>query len=230
MDAGVGVTTKDFWLFGGTGDFNQLGDKGQSMDNILYGIRDFDFPNFKHLNGVVVPSYNDESFTLIAHQGANNARSIDDADVCSDVTADTVGSLCPKNSESAWVIHLDEQGDNNSHRKVSAPPTLFKGQVYFPIYEPAPGSNRCNIGNAYICVADDECGTNNSHNLVKGSEANGKNCTFVREGVLSELVIFGDKLFANVAGPSDNENTLYSILALAGEVLSNRGGWRDVGF
>ena len=229
MDAGVGVTTKDFWLFGGTGDFNQLGDKGQFMDNILYGIRDFDFPNFKHLNGVVVPSYNDESFTLIAHQGANNARSIDDADVCSDVTADTDGSECPTNSESAWVIHLDDQNDN-THRKASAPPTLFKGQVYFPVYEPAPGSNRCNIGKAYICAADDECGTNNSHKLVKGSEANGKNCTFVREGVLSELVIFGDKLFANVAGPSDNENTLYSILALAGEVLSNKGGWRDVGF
>jgi type IV pilus assembly protein PilY1 len=228
MDAGVGVTTKDFWLFGGTGDFNQLGDKGQFMDNILYGIRDFDFPNFKHLNGVVVPSYNDESFTLIAHQGANNARSIDDADVCSDVTGDTDGSSCP-DSESAWVIHLDDQ-INNTYRKASAPPTLFKGQVYFPVYEPAPGSNRCNIGNAYICAADDECGTNNSHKLVKGSEANGKNCTFVREGVLSELVIFGDKLFGNVAGPSDNENTLYSILALAGEVLSNKGGWRDVGF
>ena len=25
MDAGVGVTTKDFWLFGGTGDFSSLG-------------------------------------------------------------------------------------------------------------------------------------------------------------------------------------------------------------
>ena len=52
----------------------------------------------------------------------------------------------------------------------------------------------------------------------------------MREGVLSELVIFGDKLFANVAGPSENEDTLFSILALAGEVLSNKGGWRDVGF
>jgi type IV pilus assembly protein PilY1 len=47
---------------------------------------------------------------------------------------------------------------------------------------------------------------------------------------LSELVIFDNKLFANVAGPSETEQTLYSILAIAGEVLSNRGGWRDVGF
>ena len=41
---------------------------------------------------------------------------------------------------------------------------------------------------------------------------------------------FGDKLYANVAGPSDNPDTLYSILAIAGEVLSNKGGWRDTGF
>ena len=229
MDAGVGVTTKDFWLFGGTGDFNKLGEVNRNMDNILYGVRDFDYPYFKHLNGVTIPSFTDQAFTSLAHQGADNARSIDDATVCSDVTGDTDGTLCP-DAESAWVIHLDTPGDNNTHRKASAPPTLFKGQVYFPVYEPPPGTNRCNIGNAYICVADDECGTNNSHKLVKGGEANGSNCTFVREGVLSELVIFGDKLFANVAGPSENPDTLYSVIAVPGEVLSNRGGWRDTGY
>ena len=229
MDAGVGVTTKDFWLFGGTGDFNQLGAVNRNMDNILYGVRDFDYPYFKHLNGVTIPSFTDQAFTSLAHQGADNARSIDDANVCSDVTGDTNGNLCPE-TENAWVIHLDTQGEDNTHRKTSAPPTLFKGQVYFPVYEPPPGSNRCNIGNAYICVADDECGTNNSHKLVKGGTANGSNCTFVRQGVLSELVIFGDKLYANVAGPSENPDTLYSVLGVPGEVLSNRGGWRDTGY
>ena len=199
------------------------------MDNILYGVRDFDYPHFRHLNGVQIPSYSDPAFTITAHQGADNANSVDDAVVCSDVTGDTTGDLCPE-AESAWVIHLDTPGDNNTHRKASAPPTLFKGQVYFPVYEPPPGANRCNIGNAYICVADDECGTNNSHKLVKGGEANGSACTFIREGVLSELVIFGDKLYANVAGPSENPDTLYSVLAVPGEVLSNRGGWRDTGF
>jgi len=230
MDAGIGVTTKDFWLFGGTGDFNKLGDIDRDMDNILYGIRDSDYPYFKHLNGVTIPSFNDQAFTSTAHQGADNAKSIDDATVCSDVTGDTDGALCPDSAESAWVIHLDTQGNNNSHRKASAPPTLFKGQVYFPVYEPPPGSNRCNIGNAYICVADDECGTNNSHKLVKGAEANGSNCTFIRKGVLSELVIFGDKLYANVAGPSEDSDTLYSVIAVPGEVLSNTGGWRDTGY
>ena len=67
MDAGVGVTTKDFWLFGGTGDFNKLGDINRNMDNILYGIRDFDYPYFKHLNGVTIPSFNDQAFTSTAH-------------------------------------------------------------------------------------------------------------------------------------------------------------------
>ena len=119
---------------------------------------------------------------------------------------------------------------NNGYRKASAPPTLFKGQVYFPVYEPPAGQNVCNIGNAFICVHDDECGTDNSHKLVKGREASVQTCTFVREGVLSELVIFGDKLFANVAGPSENAETLYSILSVPGEILSNKGGWRDTGF
>ena len=227
MDAGIGVTTKDFWLFGGTGDFNQLGDKSPFMDNILYGIRDFDYPFFKHLNDVVIPSFGTSNFTELAHTGANNAKSIDDANVCADVTAQTAG--CIVDAESAWVIHLDTQ-QNNSFRKASAPPTLFKGQVYFPVYEPPAGANRCNIGDAYICVADDECGNNNSHKLLKGSAANGKECAFVREGVLSELVVFGDKLFANVAGPSDDPDTLYSVLAAPGEVLSNRSSWRDPGF
>ena len=59
MDAGVGVSTKDFWLWGGTGNFNQLGSRGQFMDNILYGIRDRDYPFFRHLNGVQIPRETD---------------------------------------------------------------------------------------------------------------------------------------------------------------------------
>ena len=107
---------------------------------------------------------------------------------------------------------------------------MFNGNVYFPIYEPPAGADRCNIGNAYICAADDECGTNNSHLLKKGSPSIGTDCHYVREGILSELVIFGDKLFANVAGPKEDARTLYSVLAASGEVTSSRGSWREVGF
>ena len=59
---------------------------------------------------------------------------------------------------------------------------------------------------------------------------NNNRCAYVREGILSELVIFSDKLFANVAGPSDDESTLFSILSIPGDVISNRGGWRDSSF
>ena len=55
-------------------------------------------------------------------------------------------------------------------------------------------------------------------------------CGFVRKGVLSELVIFGDQLFANVAGPSTDKETLARILSVPGEVISNKGGWRDSSF
>ena len=244
MDAGIGVTTRDFWLFGGTGNFNKLASRSRTMDNIIYGIRDRDYPFFKHLNGVVIPRQTDPTFVEMAHLGANAAPAIDNPDgsqtaQCKNVTGDADGTECPS-TEDAWYIKLDQQDGldpndlltTNTMRKTSAPPTLFQGQVYFPIYEPPAGTGEesCRIGNAFICASDDECGTNNSHKLVKGSTANAEACTFVREGVLSELVVFDNTLFANIAGPPDMKDTLYQITAIAGEVLSNSGGWRDVGF
>jgi type IV pilus assembly protein PilY1 len=52
-------------------------------------------------------------------------------------------------------------------------------------------------------------------------------CYYVTEGILSELVVFGDTLFANVAGPSKTEDTLVSILAGAGQVGTYRRSWRE---
>ena len=49
MDAAMGTSTGNFWLFGGTGDFNRISeidDVRSLMDNIVYGIRDYDFPYF----------------------------------------------------------------------------------------------------------------------------------------------------------------------------------------
>ena len=203
----------------------------------MYGIRDVDYPSFKHLNGVDIPLGGDTTGNLLvkAAEGALKARSFDDVSVCVDATGKSQGTAhCPDTGEDAWKVRLDSpnRATGHSFRKTSAPPTLFKGQVYFPVYEPPPGANKCAIGNAYICLADDECGTNNTFKLVKGrnSQANDETCLFVRQGVLSELVIFGDKLFANVAGPSEDEDTLYSILAAPGEVIGNSSGWRESGF
>ena len=257
MDAGVGLTRNDFWLFGGTGDYINIGGASRWTDNILYGIKDPHYPYFKHLNlgdGIddKIPRESDPDFLTKAHLGANKANSIDDADVCTNTTGKLVcyGEEAaagipeeeiadgPSSQQQAWVIHLDtvdglapnDPDTQNTHRKVSAPPTLFKGYVYFPVYQPPPGSNRCNIGEAYICVADDECGTNKSHLLGNASTNNASACEFVREGILSELVVFGDTLYANVAGPKLDEDTLYSVLSAAGEVRSSRGSWRGSGF
>ncbi len=153
--------------------------------------------------------------------------------MCKDTTRDRDGSLCPTNKHHAWVIHLDRRdgkpaGESiNRYRKVSATPTVYKGNVYYPIYQPPEGVNRCNLGKAYVCSADDECGTNNSSELVTGSIPAGDDCYFVRRGILSELVIFGDTLYANVAGPSATEDTLVSILAGAGDITTYRRSWRE---
>ena len=243
MDVAIGSDMGEFWLFGGTGNFSSIGQVKVRMDNILYGVKDAHYPYFKHLNNETIPRESAGGFIEAAHRGANAAMNIDDANDCTPVTGDLAADTCPITAESAWRIHLDtidlvdpslENDDgtpmtNHRFRKLSAAPTVFQGNVYFPIYEP-PIDDECGIGKAFICVADDECGTNNSHRLKKGAVSGGSECHFVREGILSELVIFGDKLFANVAGPKEDARTLYSVLAATGEVGKTRGSWREVGF
>ena len=257
MDAGLGVSDGGFWLFGSTGNFTDLGGRESGLDNILYGVQDKHYPYWKHLNGVVIPKavvtpgadplIIDGEFLKLANKGANDAANVEDATVCIDTSGDKTGTGCPlPDAASSWVIHLEKDGSNSftsprTYRKASAPPTLFKGQVYFPIYQPPPNDNKCDQGNAFICAADDECGTNTSGRLgleltptdeaglaIDNPDINA--CGFVRKGILSELVVFGDKLYANVAGPSDDESTLFSILSIPGDIITNKGGWRDSSF
>ena len=251
MDAGLGVSNGKFHLFGSTGNFTDLGGTEEKMDNILYGLIDPNYPLFKHLNGEIIPLGADDTFAEKAHMAANKARSIDnlsDSQVedgrCIDVTGNLEGCIKLSQNENAWVIGLDRAGGGldiegsefKTFRKASAPPTLFKGNVYFPIYQPPTGNQRCNQGASFICVADDECGTNGSSKLALNDppddvdRAVGNICGYVSKGVLSELVIFGDKLFANVAGPDEDAETLISILSAPGAVISNKGGWRDSSF
>ena len=187
---------------------------------------------------VTVPNAKaDGAFVKTAAQGAEAAHHIDDIEasgVCVDTTSlTTTGALCPKPNKEAWVMHLDIQDDKsadktiNRYRKLSATPTVYKGKVYYPIYQPAIGSNKCNLGKAYICLADDECGTNNSSGLANNKIPEGDDCYFVRRGILSELVIFGDTLYGNVAGPSATEETLVTIDAADGEVITYRRSWRE---
>ena len=223
MDATIGRDTNNFWLFGGTGDFQRIGDRSNGMDNILYGIKDEEFPYFKHLNEVNVPGQSEGNFEEEAKKGADAANHIDDTNVCVNTT-DATGVLClPGPNEQAWVIKLDPN-EPKRFRKVSAPPTVYKGNVFYPIYEP-PVGNKCNIGKAFICSADDECGTNNSSEL--GAVIAGEDCLFVRRGILSELTIFADTLYGNVAGPAEQEDTLFILSTNAGEVTTYRRSWRE---
>ena len=237
MDAAFGSDTKSLYLFGSTGDFGDIGNKSKGMDNLLYGIKDKDFPYFRFVNSGT------------GYLEAFNARKVDEdykiSDNCIN-TADDLGD-CPAKFKDAWVFKLDKPYDKskdvspkgisagNMYRKASASPTVFKGTVYYPVYEPPAGSASCSVGNAFICSADDECGTNTSENLEYAQKTVGaesgfdenSGCYYLQPGVLSKLVVFSDKLFANITTSSeDQKDTLISLLSQEGFIESFKGGWR----
>ena len=39
---------------------------------------------------------------------------------------------------------------------------------------------------------------------------------------MSELVAFPDNLFANVAGPSEDISTLFKVLSVPGDIITNK--------
>ena len=149
------------------------------MDNILYGIRDFDFPNFKMVNSGSVGSQTE----------ALNARKIDSdtgyalSPNCVNTADETINQNdCPAINKDAWVFKLDkpfdksldlplitDQGESaltqNYYQKASASPTVYKGTVYYPVYKPPLGT-KCAVGDAYVCAADDECGINTSEDIA----------------------------------------------------------------
>ena len=56
-----------------------------------------------------------------------------------------------------------------------------------------------------LCAVDDECGTNYSSTL--GKHVKSDECLYVGEGILSKIVTFGGKLYANIAGKADDTAT-----------------------
>jgi len=266
MDAVLGSDTNKLWLFGGTGDFQNMGTEIRGMDNILFGVQDENFPFFQHLQNITIPPGIDDTFNERIVEVASGAPTIDDAENCVDNSDGT--AICPSDANAmAWKYQLDRPHDKefdidpgssvasvmnqetgqideaavnlaygqNRYRKASASPTVYKGNVYFPIYEPPLGNNKCNVGKAFICSADDECGINNSSDIgyrkqgafdEAGFDENA-NCYFVRKGVLSKLIVFGDTLFANIATEGEQSETLVQILSGLGEIQIYRGIWRE---
>ena len=130
---------------------------------------------FKQLYDEELPLGTANDFDIKAHLAANDARSIDNTAVsdapvdpnqldqdqegggkCIDRTGKTSGCINLTQKENAWVIGMDRDKASASggaptfsernFRKASGRPTLFRGNVYFPIYQPPPGNLKCNQG------------------------------------------------------------------------------------
>ena len=214
MDATIGDTTNMLWLVAGTGDYERINDTTSGVQNYMLGIKDRDYPLYKE---VAKPA------------------SADDITKCKNTTNDTTGAKCPKSADKGWYVSL------RNFAKVTAEPTVFKGQAYFPVYEPTRSLNKCSLGDAYICGVDDECGTNISSQLGQTIGKHNK-CAWVGQGVLSKIVTFAGKLFANIAGQVDcskikdakkrkecedsGKKDLISIDAASGQVNTYRSSWR----
>ena len=234
MDAAIGRDTRKFWLFGATGHYERINDVNDfTNDNILYGITD-DYTIFKEEGTTVPPlrglaEYND--WLTASYNHANSAQTIEGLSGCVDATPEGVN--CPTNADAGWMVYLnrDEAGNlTRQGKKASATPRVYKGNVYYPIYMPTQTANRCNLGRAYICATDDECGTNNSNHLSseEGEMPDDDSCYFVREGILSELVVFSDTLYGNIATKAESQqDTLVQVLSGAGEVNTYRRSWRE---
>jgi len=195
------------------------------MDNIAYGIRDSDFPHFKSdLDNQVALSGSD-SFVSTAAKALENAPDIDSLSDCTNTTGDNYPTCSVGTGKLGWKYSFGvadglASGDSvNTFRKASGAPTIYRGKVYFPIYQPDK-ENNCNLGQAFVCAYDDECGSLDSTH-IDDSVAEGS-CYSVGAGILSKLVVFGGRLFGNLAGPSEDTLTLVEILATDKQFRSYR--------
>ena len=217
MDAAIGKTSNNFWLFTGTGDYERVTNKQSSIDNYMVGIRDKDFPNYKQ----VTP------FGINALQACQDTTDDPTGVKCPLITDDTVNiSGVNYKKEFGWYIKLKKA------QKVVAEPTVTKGMVYFPVYEPSTSANQCDMGKAFICAVDDECGTNYSSKLGDNEgEDKDAECLYVGKGVLSKIVVFGSRLFANIAGEStQDKKDLVTLDSIAGDTSGLRSSWREGNF
>ena len=217
MDATIGQTTNSLWLYAGTGDYERIADTSKGVQNLMLGINDPYYPKYREISK------------------ATNAA---DLTKCKNTTNDSTGANCPQlTGDKGWYITLD------NYKKVTAEPTVSSGLVYFPIYKPSSSVNKCSLGDAYICAVDDECGTNFSAKLGKntGNAQVKEKCKYVGQGVLSRVVVYAGKLFANIAGQADcsqikdaakkkeceKSKDLVKIDGATGDVTTYRSSWRQ---
>ena len=100
-------------------------------------------------------------------------------------------------------------------------------------FVPGQSLSDCPVGAAYICKVDDECGYNESGDLKISDDATKLNreCAYVGQGVLSKIVVFGNKIFANIAGEAAGDQ---KDLVVAGDkkedIIYYRSSWREGNF
>ena len=203
MDAAIGKTSNNFWLFAGTGDYERVTSKESTIVTFFEGpAKTTQISNKFQYHLVLTQFLHVKIQRMMAHDGK---ISTDDQ-----INIRGVGNV---KKEYGWYIKLKKA------QKVVAEPTVTKGMVYFPVYEPSTSANQCDMGKAFICAVDDECGTNYSSKLGdnEGEDKNAE-CLYVGKGVLSKIVVFGNTLFANIAGESTQDKkdlvTLESIVIL----------------
>ena len=117
----------------------------------------------------------------------------------------------------------------NDFAKVTSEPAVNNGRVLFPVYRPSSSANKCDLGDAFICTTDDECGTFASF-LGKDTNATqkGETCRYVGKGVLSKIVFFAGKIFANISGQSAGSvSDIVTLDAASGDVDTYRTSWRE---
>ena len=203
LDAAIGRTTNELWLYAGTGDAQRLNDRTKGTQNLLIGIKDRYYPG-----------YAPEGTPLTA----------DDITKCQNTTNDRDLNDCRVTAKHrGWYVTLKD------FAKVTSEPAVNNGRVLFPVYKPSTSQNKCDLGSAFICVTDDECGTFNTF-LGTDSHANQKNeiCRYVGKGVLSKIVFFAGKLFANISGKSAGKiGDLITLDAATGDVQNYRTSWRE---
>ena len=91
------------------------------------------------------------------------------------------------------------------------------------------GNPVCGSGNAYICAYDADCGKNISNLLGTNPSGQTDSCYYVGSGVLSKIIPFGAKLYANISGQSTNvvKPDLVVIDSIDTGLMNYRSSWRD---
>ena len=209
MDAGIGSTTGNLWLFGATGDYLNLSDTGiidpeNNVKNVIFGIKDFYFPFFGQAT-------------------TSTGNTIDTLQECKNMTGDTTS--CDAKTKRGWYINL------SGGYKVTAEPTFASGVAYYPIFAPVRNNVSCGSGDAYVCGIEAECGKNISSELDQNNSSSSaaRDCFKVGTGVLSKVVVFGSNLYANISDESDNQNKtdIVVINAIDRSAYDFRNSWRE---